>query len=89
MLFHSYFFSIRRFAEEDSENNIMFDEKNGGQGPLIKAGTIYKLVERLTFHEYAGLCFIKSCYACTNFLFTFIIYTKPEVTCHVVFLVPL
>ena len=50
-----------RFAEEDCDDNILFEEKGstsmaGGQGPLIKAGTIYKLVERLTFHEYAGEC---------------------------------
>lgn len=52
-----------RFAVEDSEDSIMFDEKDskspgGGPGPLIKAGTIFKLVERLTYHEYAGELFI-------------------------------
>jgi len=48
-----------KFAEEDSDANIMFDEPESkspsyGPGTLIKAGTIYKLVERLTYHEYAG-----------------------------------
>ena len=50
-----------RFAEEDSDDSIMFDvaeEKTPGGGPghLIKGGTIHKLVERLTYHEYAGVC---------------------------------
>ena len=50
-----------RFAEEDSDENILFDEletgkSSGGPGPPIKAGTIHKLVERLTYHEYAGGC---------------------------------
>ncbi len=50
---------VYRFAEEDSENNILFDDveagkQSGGPGPPIKAGTIHKLVERLTYHEYAG-----------------------------------
>lgn len=48
-----------RFAEEDSDETILFDDPEGeksitGPGPLIKAGTIHKLVERLTYHEYAG-----------------------------------
>ena len=42
-----------RFGEDDSEENVLFDEKKGDK-LLIKAGTIYKLVERLTYHEYAG-----------------------------------
>ena len=48
---------VSRFAEEDSEETIMFDDQKDntpGQGQLIKAGTIHKLVERLTYHEYAG-----------------------------------
>lgn len=56
-------FPLPRFAEEDSDENILFDEveagkASGGPGPPIKAGTIYKLVERLTFHEYAGTTFL-------------------------------
>lgn len=48
-----------RFADEDSAETILFDDPEGeksitGPGPLIKAGTIHKLVERLTYHEYAG-----------------------------------
>ncbi len=48
-----------RFAKEDSDENILFDEvesgkSSGGPGPRIRAGNIYKLVERLTYHEYAG-----------------------------------
>ena len=48
-----------RFAQEDSGETILFDDPEGeksitGPGPLIKAGTIHKLVERLTYHEYAG-----------------------------------
>jgi len=47
------------FAVEDNEDNILFDDvelgkPSGGPGPPIKAGTIHKLVERLTYHEYAG-----------------------------------
>ena len=48
-----------RFAQKDSDETILFDDPEGeksitGPGPLIKAGTIHKLVERLTYHEYAG-----------------------------------
>ena len=51
--------SLCRFAEDDSDENMIFDEveagkPSGGPGPPIKAGTIHKLVERLTYHEYAG-----------------------------------
>ena len=54
MLFH-----LNRFAEEDSGSNILFDEREEGKfkssnEALIKACTIHKLIERLTYHEYAG-----------------------------------
>ena len=45
-----------RFAKEDSDETILFDDPEGKKSiaPLIKAGTIHKLVERLTYHEYGG-----------------------------------
>jgi len=48
--------SINRFAEEDSENNIVFEKREGSASaiPQIKGGTLLKLVERLTHHKYAG-----------------------------------
>ena len=42
-----------RFAEPDSEDNIMFDQKEL-RNTNIKGGTLLKLVERLTFHKYAS-----------------------------------
>ena len=47
------------FAEDDLEENILFDEREEGKfkssnEALIKACTIHKLIERLTFHEYGG-----------------------------------
>ena len=48
---------LNRFAEEDSESNILFDESEEGNftDAHIKACTIYKLIERLTYHLYAGM----------------------------------
>ncbi len=47
---------VYRFAIQDSEENIVFEE--GAQRktgiPIIKAGTVVKLIERLTYHMYAG-----------------------------------
>ena len=41
------------------DENILFDDREEGKfkssnEALIKACTIYKLIERLTYHEYAG-----------------------------------
>jgi len=42
-----------RFAEPDSEDNIMFDNKEQ-RNTNIRGGTLLKLVERLTYHKYAS-----------------------------------
>lgn len=47
---------VYRFAVQDSEENIVFEDKVQSKTgiPLIKAGTVVKLIERLTYHMYAG-----------------------------------
>ncbi len=52
-----------RFACPDSPDNILFEVNEGGGVPLIKAATVLKLVERLTFDKYAD----------TNFLLQFLL----------------
>ena len=42
-----------RFAEPDSDDNILFDNKES-RNTNIKGGTLLKLVERLTYHKYAS-----------------------------------
>lgn len=47
---------LYRFAVADSEENVVFEERaQSATGiPLIKAATLPKLIERLTYHMYAG-----------------------------------
>uniref|UniRef100_A0A3Q1GXI0 Son of sevenless homolog 2 (Drosophila) n=1 Tax=Anabas testudineus TaxID=64144 RepID=A0A3Q1GXI0_ANATE len=46
---------VYRFAVQDSEENIVFEDKVQSKTgiPIIKAGTVVKLIERLTYHMYA------------------------------------
>ena len=49
------------FAEEDSEMNIVFEpDQTSGGNPVVRGGTLIKLVERLTFHQYASPKFVRT-----------------------------